>query len=93
MDGCYPERLVVDINKDGMSDVVAFGKNGVSIALGTGSKFEESKEWSDYYGSSSDAGDWKKQDIRDCIDMNGDGFPDIVGIKDNNIEVAVNMLK
>jgi len=91
--GATSKRFIVDINKDGLADVVAFGKNGVLVALGTGSKFEESKEWSDYFGNSDNAGDWKKDDIRDVLDMNGDGFPDIVGIKNNIIEVGLNMLK
>ena len=52
-------RSVVDVNGDGRADIVGFGRDGVHVALSTGSRFGAATHWSDGFGWDRSAGSWR----------------------------------
>lgn len=91
-------RIVKDVNNDGKADIVGFGPNGIQIAFGTSngtfnsfrtitSDFTQNRPfqsdwpegWSDFYNYP-----------RFIEDMNGDGWPDIIGFANNAVWVVLN---
>jgi hypothetical protein len=86
------KREIIDMNKDGLPDIVGFHDDGVYVALNTGKSFKKAELWSNNFGNSKNAGDWDNDMHRAIEDMNGDGYPDVVGIKDNTIYVGLNMI-
>src|SRR6185369_1403917 len=84
----YPRQLI-DVNGDGLPDVVGFANEGVYVALNTGTAFGPSTQWSPSYGVS---GGWSDSNTypRQLIDVNGDGFPDVVGFASGGVYVALN---
>jgi N-formylglutamate amidohydrolase len=85
----YP-RYVVDVNGDGLPDIVGFSSIGVMVSLNTGSSFASAVNWNAYYGTS--AGGWSENNTypRYVVDVNGDGLPDIVGFSSIGVMVALN---
>jgi hypothetical protein len=81
-------RMMADVNGDGKADIVAFGRNSVSVLLGTGDgrfrnpiqatiSFTKSRGWTD-----------NNNHPRMMADVNGDGRADIVGFHNNFVYVA-----
>ncbi len=85
----YP-RTLVDVNGDGLPDVVGFAGAGVYVALNTGTSFAAPSFWLSYFGVS--AGGWANNSLypRQLADVNGDGLPDVVGFASNGVYVAFN---
>ncbi len=85
----YP-RTLVDVNGDGLPDIVGFGPQGVYVALNTGSGFSTPSIWLD--GAFSPTQGWVNNQItpRMLVDVNGDGLPDIVGFGEFGLTVALN---
>lgn len=85
----YPRQLV-DVNGDGLPDIVGFSSMGVVVALNTGGGFAASKPWIAHFGTS--AGGWSDSNTypRQLVDVNGDGLPDIVGFSSTGVVVALN---
>ncbi len=84
----YP-RYIVDMNRDGYPDVVGFASNGVYVALNNvGSGFQPAALWVNGFGTNTG---WSNNNVypRHVVDMNGDGYPDIVGFASNGIYVAL----
>lgn len=83
-------RYVVDVNGDGLPDIVGFGATGVKVALNTGAGFASSTQWIADFGTS--AGGWTNYDTfpRKLVDVSGDGLPDIVGFGPSGVMVALN---
>ena len=95
-------RQFVDVNADGLPDIVGFGSSGVYVALNTGSAFSDYSLWTDQFGYNSG---WQLQEgdeyfdnsvhfekhPRRLIDVNNDGLPDIVGFFNNEVMVALNL--
>lgn len=78
-----------DVNGDGLADVVAFASDGVYVSLSNGAGFIAATKWVSDFGT---AASWSSMDTypRSVVDMDGDGRPDIVGIKNDGIYVALN---
>ncbi|KAK3696720.1 hypothetical protein QZH41_013079, partial [Actinostola sp. cb2023] len=85
--GKHPRR-VVDMNDDGLADIVGFASGGVMVALNQKGSFKRSRTWVHSFGSS--AGGWGNQHPRHVIDVNGDHLPDIVGFANAGVYVALN---
>ncbi|MDU9400872.1 VCBS repeat-containing protein, partial [Pseudomonas sp. zfem003] len=85
----YP-RMVVDINGDGLADIVGFAGDGVYVSLSTGEGFQQPAKWIAAYGVS--AGGWSDQNTypRQLADVDGDGLLDIVGFSSTQVMVALN---
>lgn len=83
-------RFVMDVNGDGLPDIVGFGPNGVMVALNTGTSFAPATNWITSFGSN--AGGWSDYNTypRQLIDVNGDGLPDVVGFSSTGVMVALN---
>lgn len=85
--GTHPRR-VIDMNDDGLADIVGFSSGGVIVALNQGGSFKRHRTWVHSFGSS--AGGWGNQHPRHVVDVNGDHLPDIVGFANDGVYVALN---
>jgi hypothetical protein len=86
-------RFLMDINNDGYPDLVGFAGWGVLVALnnkngGFSPRTVALKE----FCNESSAGGWSGVSThpRYLVDVNNDGYPDIVGFKDWEVWVALN---
>jgi hypothetical protein len=80
-------RMLVDVNGDGLPDVVGFGREGVWVSLNTGTSFAARKLWIADYGSWTENN--KAQAPRMLVDVNGDGLPDVVGFGKEGVWVSL----
>ena len=83
-------RQLVDVNNDGLSDIVGFNNEGVKVALSTGTSFTPAKYWSKSFGTNNS--EWSHGgNTRTVRDVNGDGFPDVVGFGASGVYIAFNL--
>jgi Salmonella virulence plasmid 65kDa B protein/FG-GAP-like repeat len=82
----YPTQLI-DMNGDGLPDLVNYSAAGVKVALWNGLSFNPSATWSTEFtvGSTTDL---NKQPWR-LVDVNADGFPDLVHFSTTGVRVAL----
>ncbi|QYM77007.1 FG-GAP-like repeat-containing protein [Leucobacter luti] len=81
-------RALVDVTGDGRADVVGFASDGVYVGVNTGKSFAPMKKW--YAGFGTGNGWSVDRTPRFLQDVNQDGLPDILGISDSGVYVAVN---
>lgn len=81
-------RQLIDMNRDGLPDIVGFSKTGVIVALNTGTKFGAATRWSSGFARSD--GWTTAAHPRTLADVNGDGRPDAIGFASNGVYVALN---
>jgi hypothetical protein len=85
-------RALADVNGDGLTDIVAFGHAGVTVAMATGGGHFATPFLSlDAFGAANFGGGWASQDQfpRQLADVNGDGMADIVGFGYAGASVAL----
>jgi hypothetical protein len=83
-------RFVADLDKDGLADIVGFGDAGVWIALRNpdGTFREPTPEpILDNFGVQQG---WRVDHPRYIVDLNNDGYPDIIGFGDDGVWTALN---
>jgi beta-glucanase (GH16 family) len=80
-------RLMADVNGDGMEDIVAFGNEGVFVALSAAEGFSEPKLRLSSFGFNQG---WAQEKYpRHLADVNGDGMADIVGFGKEGVWVSL----
>lgn len=79
-------RRVIDMNHDGLADVVAIGNEGVYLSLSTGIGFSLPVLDARNFGY---AQGWRvNKHVRDFADFDGDGYIDVAGIQDDGVYVS-----
>ncbi|THD47661.1 MAG: VCBS repeat-containing protein [Bradyrhizobium sp.] len=81
-------RFLVDLNKDGLADVVGFGFDGVWTAIGKGDgTFHDPVFALNNLGYNQS---WRiDKHPRFAMDINGDGFADVIGFGDEFVWTAI----
>jgi hypothetical protein len=86
----------IDLNGDGYTDFVGFGRQGLQVALGgqdAAGNYIISNPFTVNLGSGPDFGDaqgWNNQNsVRDLLDINGDGKVDVVAFGFDGVHVAL----
>ena len=80
-------RLMADVNGDGKQDIVAFGNDGVLLALSTGTGFTAPTFVVADFGYNQG---WRVENHpRLMADVNGDGKQDIVGFANEGVWLAL----
>lgn len=78
----------MDMNGDGYPDVVQMKSDGLYVYLWTGATLLPASKWT----SQLSGGDWVSHadlNPRQLVDVNGDGFPDLIGFSSLGIQVAL----
>ena len=75
------------MNRDGYPDLVQFGPSSVNVALWNGAAFNPVIAWTTGLSGAGWADGGKNP--RRLADMNGDGFPDLIGFANDGVYVAL----
>ena len=83
-------REVIDVNGDGLNDLIGFHYNKVYVAINSGSDFGDTETWINGWGADT----WSlDHNIRRVVDVNGDALPDLIGLSANNVYFSKNRRK
>lgn len=81
-------RTAGDVDGDGRDDIVAFGNDGITVALSNGSGFDAGSLWLGDFGYV--AGGWRSgRHVREVADVNGDGRDDVIGFGERGVLVSL----
>ena len=81
---------MTDVNGDGLPDVAGVGDAGVRVGLSTGNEVSEPSLWVKQFGLNTNAGAWRiEKHPRFMTDVNGDGLADVVGFRNNGVNVGL----
>jgi hypothetical protein len=82
-------RLVVDLLRSGRVDILGFGDSGVQVSFNRGNlAFDPAELVLNDFGYLTD---WRTdRHLRFLGDLNGDGFPDIIGFGEHSVYVSFN---
>lgn len=80
---------MVDVNLDGLTDIVLLHTDGIYVALNTNSMLGELKRWTSEFGSTDP---WynPSSKVYFYVDVNGDKLVDVVAVFSDGIYVALN---
>ncbi len=83
-------RYLVDVNGDGLPDIVGFSAAGAVVAINNGAGFNPPVPGNGSFVSSP--GSWvdNKTNPRFVVDLNGDGLPDVIGFDGTDVVVTIN---
>ncbi len=77
------QRMIVDVNGDGITDLLGINQNGIHVSYGDGQSFSSATIISSDFSNLSR--DW---DQRSLADVNGDGLIDVIGFHAEGVDVA-----
>jgi hypothetical protein len=77
----------IDMNKDGKADVVTFGPKEVFVTLSKGSALGSPEVW---LRSPIKNVSWTKNTLIKVVDLNNDGYPDIIAFNPKGVVIAFN---
>lgn len=85
----YP-RLLADVNGDGRDDIVGFGARGVYVALAQEGSYGPARLAVSDFGYQQG---WTSFDTQQrlMIDLNGDGFSDIIGLGPTTTKISLSL--
>eukprot|EP01023_Acetabularia_acetabulum_P001700 TRINITY_DN1066_c0_g1_i4.p1 TRINITY_DN1066_c0_g1~~TRINITY_DN1066_c0_g1_i4.p1 ORF type:complete len:480 (-),score=101.65 TRINITY_DN1066_c0_g1_i4:615-2054(-) len=87
-------RMLVDVNGDGLLDIVGFKNKGVLISFNLGmGEFDLPFMAIDWFGYDMSAGGWDSRHSRFVSDVNGDGKGDIIGFAVEGVYVSTATLQ
>jgi hypothetical protein len=86
--GSQGEARMVDVDADGLDDVVIFAPEGVLVGLNLGDSFAPPALWTVEFGSGSDSPFYFSPRSRHFGDVDGDGLLDLVGFTSQDTWVA-----
>ena len=82
-------RMMADVNNDDLDDIVAFGEDGVWVAISNGTGFNSPTIWHSGFGYSDASGGWRvDRHPRMMADVNDDNRADLVAFGGAGIWVA-----
>lgn len=82
----HHQRNIVDVNGDGLGDIVGFANNGLYIALSTGHSFATRGKWSNFFGHQTNK--WTNpQHPRYFADLDNNGCNDIIGFGEEHVRI------
>lgn len=86
--GSMTPSFMVDVNGDGLTDLVTVGSDGLYVALATATGVGASTKWIGRFGTSQGHSDGNLNPIM-MVDVNSDGLADAVGFANDGVYVAL----
>jgi RHS repeat-associated protein len=82
-------RYVMDVNGDGLADLIGFRDTAVVVAFSTGQSFTAPQEWTTEFTFNKGGWDDTKGAFRTLGDVNGDRLPDIIAFGNTSVKFGI----